>query len=173
MNLRPQAIGSPFCCFLTVAPLSVSLPAEEEARGYAENRIRYSNMCMRSPTSSCVFRGQPSPGFSSAGESDQLRKVLRHPWQKCVCVYWCVYVCAISYEPAWVTTYASLCAFHSLGDEVRRLGGSKHFFSPPTLPTVNNPSISAAKQQRVINKQAEGNTGDHAERQSDLMGKRF
>lgn len=63
MNLRPQAIGSPFCCFLTVAPLSVSLPAEEEAPGYAENRIRYSNMCMRSPTSSCVFRGQLRPVF--------------------------------------------------------------------------------------------------------------
>lgn len=60
MNLRPQAIGSPFCCFLTEAPLSVSLPAEEEARGYAENKIRYSNMSMPSPTSSCVFRGQSS-----------------------------------------------------------------------------------------------------------------
>ena len=61
MNLRPQAIGSHFCCFLTVALLDVSLPAEEDARGYAENRIRYSNMCMCSPTSSCIFRGQPSP----------------------------------------------------------------------------------------------------------------
>lgn len=60
MNLRPQAIGNHFCCFLTVAPLSASLPAEEGAPGYAENRIRYSNVCMCSPTSTCVFRGQPS-----------------------------------------------------------------------------------------------------------------
>lgn len=52
MNVHPQAIGSPLCCFLTMAPLAVSLPAEKEAPGYAENRIRYSNMCMRSPTSS-------------------------------------------------------------------------------------------------------------------------
>lgn len=45
--------------------LRLSLPAEEEARGYAENKIRYSNMSTRSPTSSCVFRGQPSPIFSA------------------------------------------------------------------------------------------------------------
>lgn len=41
MNLRPQAICKPFCHSLTVAALSASLPAEEEAPGYAENRIRY------------------------------------------------------------------------------------------------------------------------------------
>jgi len=55
MDLHPQAIGSPFSCFSTAAPLSVSLPAEEEASGYAENRSRYSNMHVHSPTRSCVF----------------------------------------------------------------------------------------------------------------------
>lgn len=69
MNLRPRAIYSPFCRFLRATPLSVTLPAEKEAPGYAENKIRYSNMSTRSPTSSCIFRGQPSPVFI-AGDSD-------------------------------------------------------------------------------------------------------
>lgn len=88
MNLRPQAICKPFCRSLTVAALSASLPAEEEAPGYAENRIRYSNKCARSPTSSCVFfffPGQSSPVFSTGKPASQQQQIVRA--RVCVCVH--------------------------------------------------------------------------------------
>lgn len=60
--------------------------------------------------------------------------------------------------------------------ETPGLGGTIFFSTDaPELQfseTVDNPSISAAEQQRVINKQGEGNTGDHAERQTDPRGGR-
>lgn len=133
INLRPQAIASPFCCFLAVAPLSVSLPAEQEPGGYAENKIRYSNMSTCSPTSPCVFQGQPSSIFSAC-ELKNLRQTF------CVCVN--------RYKSLRVTTKVWLCVLR-WDVWARRIIFSP--WMPPGLRfpvTVNKPSI----QQRVINK---------------------
>lgn len=171
MNLSPQAISSPFCCFLTVAVLPFSLPAEEEPWGYAENRIRYSNMCMRSPTSCCVFRGQPTPSFSAgnsvfAGFSD-------------ISDTGCMWVRA--QEGIWALSYHYVCmimCFEICSQLEEILIRLRHkLFSPrmalgAVLLSYSQQPIDLTTEQRAmnINKQAEGNTGDHTKRQNNLMG---
>lgn len=100
-------------------PNSPSLPPcrGKEARGYAENKIRYSNMFMCSATSSCVFffffRWQPSPTFSACKSEKNVRRV--NP---------CVITC-----------------FKALRRACRTVSFSADAPEPRFSVTVNNPSI--------------------------------
>lgn len=78
INLCPQALGSRF---LSPSPST----QRQQPGGYAENKIRYSNMSMCSPTSWCRFQGQPS--FVSKTIYD------RGFIQASPCPYLCVIVC--------------------------------------------------------------------------------
>lgn len=137
----PEAICSPLCCLLTVASLAVSLPAEKEAWGCAENKIRYLNLSERSPTSYCVFLRSVKSTF--------LGWWIRH---RRLCVRACAQT-MLSHISTLL--YCILFFLLSTGDEVRSLCASHHLFplAGPEAAVQPEKSIDSAAEPQLFKEQ--------------------